>query len=128
MLLNRISRPYQDLDLELCAIEKTSGAIANCERRILFPPSSSGSFLPSNNAVRNVKFFAKTTENRFLINIDDDDTIEESGAVIVYFNIMTCPATVAIGNTQGFCSTLTSSVTASITVTDDDPEISIVSC
>lgn len=117
--------PYQDLDLELCATEKTSGAIANCERRILFPSSSSGSFLPSNNAVQNVKFFAKTTENRFLINIDDDDTIEESGAVVVYFNIMTCPATVAIGNTQGFCSTLTSSVTASITVTDDDPEISI---
>ena len=117
--------PYQDLDLELCAIEKSSSTIANCERRILFPPSSSGSFLPSNNTVQNVKFFSKTTENTFTINIDDDDLIEESGAVIVYFNIMTCPATVAVGNTQGFCSTETSSVTASITVTDDDPEISI---
>ena len=117
--------PYQDLDLELCAIEKSSGAIANCERRILFPPSSQGSFLPSNNAVQNVKFLAATIENTFTINIDDDDLIEERGAVIAYFNIMTCPATIATGNTQGFCSTLTSSVTASITVTDDDPEISI---
>ena len=117
--------PYQDLDLELCAIEKSSGTITNCERTLSFTDPAPGSFLPSNNAVQNVKFLAKTTENTFPINIVDDDIINEAGAVIVYFNIMTCPATIAAGDTQGFCSTLTSSVTAPITVADDDPEISI---
>ena len=118
--------PYQDIDLEICVIESATSNITSCERSVNFPTSTTfGSYLPANNSVRNETFLAGKMTSTFIINIDDDDMIEDTGFVHVYFNYTVCPNTVVAGSTLKFCSTSNLTSQVNFNVQDDDPEISI---